>query len=86
MSKELLEGEADVHGMILTQRGWASEVLAQVAEATDHGSYPQNISMFDLGRALGRAIINSNESADWQNLEAELFRGLLHYREAKEGR
>lgn len=80
----LLTGEANVgDGMIMTQRWWASGVLRDVADDTQHGAYPQEITAFDLGRALGRALTNSNESDDPVFIEAELFRGMLHYRDVK---
>jgi len=83
-SEGLLEGEAAVgEGMIMTQRDWAADQLDTVAEYTRHGSFPPGMTAFDLGRALGRALTNSNESDDEVFIEAELFRGMLHYRERK---
>jgi hypothetical protein len=83
-SQELLEGEAAVGGgMIMTQREWAADLLQLVSDNTRIGSYPQKVTAFDLGRAVGRALTNSNESDDEVFIEAELFRGMLHYRERK---
>lgn len=81
----LLVGEANVGGgMVMTQRGWAAEVLSSVGWATDHGAYPQEISAFDLGRALGRALTNSNESEHLMLLGVEILRGMQHYKNVKE--
>jgi hypothetical protein len=83
-NQELLDGEAYVgNGMIMTQRDWAADVISLVSDATRFGSFPSNVNAFDLGRALGRALSNSNESDDEVFIEAELFRGMLHYRERK---
>jgi hypothetical protein len=84
MARDLLDGETEVgDGLFMTQRGWAAEQLRILANEAEHGSFPQGMTAFDIGRALGRAMSNSNES-DWQFIEAELFRGMLHYRELKQ--
>ena len=81
---KLLDGEAHVgDGMVMTQREWAADVLKSVSDNARIGSYPQELTAFDLGRALGRALANSNESDDEAFIEAEVYRGWLHYRERK---
>lgn len=77
---ELLEGEyrievKDGEDMLMTGREWAAGQLTEVARCCEHGSYPPNITAFDLGRALGRALTNCNEN----DPHAELRRGLEHY-------
>jgi hypothetical protein len=70
------------NGSIMTGREWASKTISRVAQSTNWGSYPQSISVFDLGRALGRAIINSNEEDPYK----ELIRGLDHYFSQRENK
>lgn len=74
---ELHPGEAkfDAINYIMTSRNWASEVLTEVASLCDVGMYPQRTSAFDLGRAIGRAVINCNED----NAYDEVKRGIDHY-------
>lgn len=43
-------------------RGDAAAVLQAVAKETEYGSYPQEITPFELGRAVSRALINYNGS------------------------
>ena len=59
----------------MTQREWAADRLEiLVAEYTRHGSFPPGTTAFDLGRALGRALTNSNESDYGAFIQSELFR------------
>ena len=60
----MLDGEAQLPGgMVLTEREWAASILERVAEAGRHGLYPDDISLFDLGRALSRTCINASISS-----------------------
>lgn len=52
------------HSFITTSREWASHVLGQVAYAVEHGAWPQNMSMFDVARALRRAAGNAEYLQD----------------------
>jgi len=73
---ELLPGEQEVsNGIIITERSWAAEIISKVGGHTDYGSYPHDVSAFDLGRAVGRSLTNCNED----DPIAELTRGLNHY-------
>jgi hypothetical protein len=77
---KLLDGEAQISPdppLYITSRDWAAEILSEVTEACRNGGYPLHVSFFDLGRALGRATTNSNESEDI--LISELQRGFARY-------
>lgn len=80
---KLLEGEAFLpDGRVITQREWASRTLKVVADHCDYGSYPSNISAFDLGRALGRALVNCDEEDAYK----QLLRGIDHYHTQKQAK
>lgn len=79
MAKELLEGEADVGGHIMTSREWASEVLMTIGEYAYSGSFPTDFTAFDFGRAIGRALSNCNDLEAYKNL----IRGIEHYHSTK---
>lgn len=73
----LLEGEARlINGHIMTGREWAANALHAVADACEVGMFPHNVSAFDLGRALSRALINYQRGEDvgYQ----EMLRGFEH--------
>jgi len=73
---DLLPGEHDVGGgLIITGREWAAETIREVANSAEYGSYPQHISAFDLGRAIGRALTNCDEEGQY----IKLLRGINHY-------
>lgn len=79
MDRELLQGEVIVGNdgdslIISTSHEWASDILINVGNCLFPGGYPANISAFDLGRAVGRALTNSNEEYPL----AELVRGYTH--------
>lgn len=76
---ELLAGEAETGYGVMTGREWAADTLKHVATHCEYGGYPQTVSAFDFGRALGRALSNCNEP----NPHAELWRGLNHYLDNK---
>lgn len=78
----LLPGEAKLaDGIVMTQREWAADILHEVEFRTRVGMFPQDVSAFDLGRALGRALTNCNE----EDPVKELDRGLDHYYSNKRG-
>lgn len=80
---ELLEGEFEVPGLncqiVMTGREWSADQIVKVGALVAIGSYPQELSAFDLGRALGRALTNCNEDDPVK----ELLRGIEHYKQRK---
>lgn len=79
MKDELEDGEFWMGTSIMTSRDWASNILRTVATATESGRYPNEISAFDLGRALGRALVNCRE----EDPMAEVLRGIERYQSGK---
>jgi hypothetical protein len=78
---ELYKGEVEISpGLVMTSRNWAADTLHKVAEYADSGCYPHDISAFDLGRALARAMVNCNEE-DWYK---QMLRGILRYETVKD--
>lgn len=76
-SRQLLPGECKVGNGIMTSREWASGIIARVAETTEYGAFPSDVTPFDLGRALGRAIVNAQDGEE--DAYKQLTRGLMHY-------
>jgi hypothetical protein len=81
MSDDLLPGEhaMPITNTVLTSRGWAANILREVADYTDHGSWPDSVSAFDFGRAIGRALTNNNES----NSYLQMLNGYHRYLRGK---
>lgn len=84
---QLLAGEFELDtrpGYIGTSREWAADVLDRVSRTTSYGGYPEYISPFDLGRAIGRALANCNDH-DGNELfnYTEVQRGMVHYHKNK---
>lgn len=55
----------------------AAAVLANVAEATQHGGFPQNVTPFELGRAVHRTVMNARMEGDGDDIIGEFFRGFF---------
>jgi hypothetical protein len=45
--------------LTLTDRSWAADALRDLPEAVDHGTWPDGLSIFDVARALRRAVSNA---------------------------
>lgn len=51
----------------LTGREWAADILATVADAILHGAWPRDVTVFDLARAVRRAVGNADYLQEEQN-------------------
>ena len=79
-SEPLLPGEDRLtDGLVMTSREWAADTLKQVANYCEYGSWPATVTAFDLGRAIGRAIVNCDETDAYK----QMLRGIDHYNHMK---
>ncbi|MDP2676291.1 MAG: hypothetical protein Q8O83_01240 [bacterium] len=62
----------------------AARVLRKVAKETEYGSYPQEVTPFELGRAVSRALINYNGSS-LKEAFAQLKKGFWANRDPEHG-
>lgn len=76
----LLPGEHRLpNGIVMTERQWAADTLQQVGQYCEYGSFPHTVTAFDLGRAIGRAIVNCDEEDAYK----QMLRGIDHYNHMK---
>jgi hypothetical protein len=79
---DLLAGEHrigdpnDDDSYVMTSRNWAGPLIQRVGDCGDAGLWPNDVTLFDLGRALRRVCVNS-EHADSVALD-EIVRGWVH--------
>ncbi|OGH93214.1 MAG: hypothetical protein A2563_01245 [Candidatus Magasanikbacteria bacterium RIFOXYD1_FULL_40_23] len=69
-----MPGEKPTEQQEFFSRGRAAEILGKVAEYGESGHWPNDISPYDIGRALGRLMPNNGAPNEY-NL-AELIRGM----------
>lgn len=54
----------------------AAAVLAKVADTTEHGGFPDDVTPFELGRAVHRTVMNAREG-NGGDIIGEFFRGFF---------
>lgn len=55
----------------------AAAVLAKVAETTEYGGFPEEVTPFELGRAVHRTVMNAREEGNGDDIIGEFFRGFF---------
>lgn len=68
-------GKESIKKKEFLDRQAAAEILRRVADFGESGNLPKDISMYELGRAIGRIASNSREENGTKDLEAGIFGG-----------
>ena len=55
----------------------AAAVLANVADATQYGHFPPDVTPFELGRAIHRTVMNARLDGIGDDIIGEFFRGFF---------